>query len=65
MKKELDEIAESVEKVAKLGDEIFKSKLRDKAIIFLVAKASGVSQTNVEAVLNSLPELKAKFLKPE
>lgn len=56
-------IAANIQKIADGVDRINSSKLNRRAIVLLVSHASGVSGTNVGAVLDSLNNLRATYLK--
>lgn len=61
----LEEFATGVAKISRGMQVLSESRLRPDTIIMLVAKASGESQERVKRVLEALPSLESRFLKPE
>lgn len=62
----LDDIADAIREVSKLGQAIQKSDLEQRAIcVLLHDRLPAVSISNIKAVLNMLPELESTYLKPK
>lgn len=61
----LEEFACGVVKISSAVEVLSKSRLNWSTIVMLVAKASSMPQGDVNKVLEALPSLEEKFLKPE
>lgn len=59
-----EEIAKSLEKISKGMATLFRSRLTDDTILWLIAKASGESQKTVHNVIYGMKALSKKFVKP-
>ena len=58
-----DKIAEAVIDIAEAVKKLRAGKLNDKALLLLIAHASGVSQREVRAVMDGMEGMKAYYLK--
>ena len=54
-----------IKKLRIVGEAMANSELNEKTIIWLLSRASGVTQKDVKAIVESLQELESIFLKPQ
>ncbi len=59
----LKALADNIEIVARAGRDIRDSRLGKRAVLLLLADATGLSMSAVEKVLNALPQLEKAYLK--
>jgi hypothetical protein len=59
----LEEISTAIAKISRGMDALNGSRMRPKTILLLVSHFSGVSQTDVNKVLEALTNLEKKYLK--
>jgi len=59
----LEDIAEAIIKISRLGEAIEKSRLNQRAIILLIQNITKVNRNDIKYVLNALPQLEKTFLK--
>ena len=72
IKADLNELADSIERLADVHEVISQSRLKEDAIVLLLQKAIGstggrapMPLKKIQAVLDALPELKKQFVKPQ
>ena len=61
----LEEIAEAIEILSRIGDKLTESRLTERAVVLLIRDASGVNKGIIRKVLKALPELRTHYLKEE
>lgn len=59
----LDTLGEEIRKVSQIGKAITASKFKRKGLVLLLAEISGVNRTDINKVLDALPELEKEYLK--
>ena len=65
LEENLEKISNEIKKLQVVGEALSKSELNEKTIIWLLSRASGVSQTDVRKIMDTLFELESIFLKRE
>lgn len=63
LKENLAELSNEIKKLQKVGEVLAESEFNEKTIIWLISRASGLPQKDCEAVITSLQDLEAIFLK--
>lgn len=61
-KKVIEDIADTIEKLADSVNDLLKGRLNKKALLILLAASSGMSRGTVEQVLEALKNLKTDYL---
>jgi hypothetical protein len=59
----LEELAVAIEKVSNGVEVLFNSRITYDTLVMLISRSSKVSQKDVKAVLDCLPQLKREYLK--
>lgn len=57
-------LPEHIQKLSDLGKTINNSRLKQKVILLLLKDMTGLNLAHIETVLNALPLLESKYLKP-
>lgn len=63
LKATLEDMAEHIAKLSKLGKEFMNSRLKHRTVVLLLHDLTGISKTNIVNVLKALPDLEKEFLK--
>jgi len=63
IREKLYELGDGIMKVAKVGEQLQKSNLKERAILLLLRDMTGLSMGDIKAVLEAIPMLDMKFLK--
>ena len=61
----LEEIADAIMRLSEVGRAIGQTRLRQDAIILLLQQITKVTRSDIQYVLNALPELERTYLRPK
>lgn len=64
-KDEFKELVANIEQVSALGKKLKASRLNERAILLLVQGIVKLPQSHIREVLDALPELERRYLKPK
>lgn len=64
VKDEFEQLVDNIKQISNLGKKISQSRLNERVLVLLLKDATGLSRTVICKLLDALPELEKRYLKP-
>jgi len=61
----LEEIAQDIQELSKIGEKLKNSRLNERAVILLIQSETKLPKRDIKYVLDTLPQLEKLYLKKE